>query len=103
MIRLLSMTPLLFFGVNLDAQEQIKGEPKSVLVEREEFLDETGNPITAKRYVQQVTEYKKNGREAEQRTYRPDGTLSYRDLYEYYEEEGRLATVTTLDDTGTQV
>ncbi|PYT28540.1 MAG: hypothetical protein DMG57_14745 [Acidobacteria bacterium] len=94
----------MFFGFNFEyvPQEQLKGEPKSMRVEREESLDATGNPITAIRYVQQVTEYRKDGKEAEHRTYRPDGTLSYRDLYEY-EEDGRLAKVTTLDDTGTPV
>ena len=94
----------MFFGFNFEyaPQEQFKGEPKSVRVEREEFLDAAGNPITAIRYVQQVIEYRKDGKEAEHRTYRPDGTLSYRDLYEY-DDEGRLVKVTTLDDTGTPV
>jgi hypothetical protein len=84
------------------AQEEIKGEPRSVRVERRDLRPQVGSPPADTAYLQEVTEYGPGGKKAERSIYRPDGTLSYREVYEYA-SEGHLITLMTFDGTGKEV
>jgi hypothetical protein len=77
------------------APEKIKGDPKAVRVERRELH----GPAQGRVHLQSVTEYRPGGLATEALLYRPDGSVSYRYVYEYA-ENGDLSKVTTLDDTG---
>jgi hypothetical protein len=77
------------------APEKIKGDPKVVRVERRELH----GPAQGRVHLQSVTEYRPGALATEALLYRPDGSVSYRHVYEYA-ENGRLSKVTTLDDTG---
>ena len=78
------------------APEEVKGKPKSIRVERRDLTSPVDRP-----YLQELTHYQSDGKKTERSTYRPDGTLSYREVYEYG-AKGRL-TLTTFDDTGRKV
>ena len=78
------------------AEEDITDNPKSIRLERQDF-SETGGSTT---YLQEVTRYLPRGKITERYFYRPEGTLSVREVYEYG-EDGRLRGVSTFDQTGT--
>jgi hypothetical protein len=83
------------------APEEIKGKPKSIRVERRDLKSPIDSP-TEIACLQEMTNYRPDGKKAERSTYRPDGTLSYRELYEYA-SDGRLTTLITFDGAGTMV
>ena len=76
------------------APEEVRGKPKSIRVERRDLTSHADRP-----YLQQLTDYRPDGKKAERSTYRPDGTLSYREVYEYA-ADGHLTKLTTFDETG---
>lgn len=88
--------PVMF---NADVRaKKLKGSPKVVRIERQE----TAGPTEGARFLQEITEYRPDGREVERSIYRPDGTLSYRFFYEY-SDEGDLSKITTVDGSGKTV
>ena len=79
--------------------EPMKGRPKTVRIESEEFRDDSGQQMAGKRYLVGIAEYREN--EVEAWSFRPDGTLSYRSLYEY--DAQQLRKVITFDGNGRTV
>lgn len=69
------------------AEEELRGNPRHVRLERQEH-------VTDEAHLYQTSEYFPGARIRESQTYRPDGTLSYRCIFEYA-DDGTLATQNT--------
>jgi hypothetical protein len=82
--------------------DEIKGRPKTVKVEREVIRDDRGEGTAGKRFLEQQTDYRPDGKTAERHFWKPDGTLSSHEVYEY-NPQGQRTTVTYLDDKGKTV
>lgn len=74
-------------------QDEIKGKPKTVKIERE---------ADGKRFLEQQTEYRPDGKTAERRFWKPDGALNSREVHAY-DSEGRRASITYFDEKGKTV
>ena len=71
-------------------------------LERQEIRDEKGDPVAAKPQLAEETDYRQNGKVSEHRTYRPDGTLSIREVCEY-DDQDRRTKITSYDEKNTPV
>ena len=74
-ISLAVMIPVAAAQISFQAgpgEEEIKGKPKHVRLERQEIRDEKGDPVAAKPQLAEETDYRQNGKVSEHRTYRPD-------------------------------
>jgi hypothetical protein len=98
MIRLARLCLLLAGVIDVSAQtffssgtadEEIKGQPKSVRVERQ---------LGDKRSLLEETQYREDGKMLEHRSYREEATLSYREVHEY--DGGQRTRTTTFDGQG---
>jgi len=74
-------------------QDDLRGKPKTVKVERE---------ADGKRRPEQQTDYRPDGKTAEHRVWKEDGTLSTHEVYAY-DKDGRRSTITYFDDKGNKV
>ena len=83
-------------------EEEIKGKPKQVRLERQEFRDEKGDAIAAKTQLVEVTDYRTDGKVLEHRAYRPDGTVSIREVFEY-DDQGRRTKISSYDEKNSPV
>lgn len=86
------------FGFNAaPAEERIHGNPKSIRVEKEDYSGDA-----KARYLAEVGEYDRAGHKTSFQYFRPDGSLSCHELYEYA-ENGRLLKVRRLDELGAEI
>jgi len=83
-------------------EEEIKGKPKQVRLERQEIRDEKGDAIAAKPQLVEVTEYRTDGKVLEHRAYRTDGTVSTREVFEY-DDQGRRTKISSYDEKNSPV
>src|SRR5579884_104969 len=81
------------FGYNFEPStrdDELKGNPKTVRVERE---------ADGRRLLEEQIDYRSDGKLAERRFWKPDGTLSAHQQYEY-NDQGRRSRITYLDGKG---
>jgi len=81
------------------AREEVKGTPKWIRVEKRDLKSHVDNPAAGEAYLQELTDYRPDGKKAERSIFRLDGTLSYREVYEYA-ADGHLTKLVTFDGTG---
>ncbi|MCU1273617.1 MAG: hypothetical protein JWO48_1048 [Bryobacterales bacterium] len=89
-----------FFGYSSTSDpedEDLKGKPQSVRLEREVLRDEKGKSVEGKKYLEQETRFRPDGKVTEHRVYRPDGALSVREVTEY-DDQARRTKTTSFDD-----
>ena len=79
---------------SMGVHDDVFGNPKTIRVEKQE-----GTAATPR--LQGVTEYHPGKRVSRRLVYRPDGTLSIREQYEYTGD--RLSKVTSFNEAGQQV
>ena len=79
---------------SMGVHDDVYGKPKTIRVEKQE-----GTAATPR--LQSVTEYHPGKRVSRRLVYRPDGTLSIREQYEYPGD--RLSKVTSFNEAGQQV
>jgi hypothetical protein len=76
--------------------EDVKGKPRSVRLEREVLRDEAGKSVEGKKYLEQESRFRADGKLTEHLVYLPDGTLSVREVTEY-DDQGRRTKTTSFD------
>src|SRR5579872_7227661 len=77
-------------------QGDLKGKPRSALLQRETLRDDTGKPADPRKYVVEETHYRDDGEIEEHRASGPGGVLSTHEVYQY-DVEGHKTKVTTYD------
>lgn len=97
---LLTSAQILLFNASF-TDEEIRGEPKIVRIERQDHVVDSDRERTnSTQYLQDATEYLPGRRKAERRVYLPDGALSRRELYEYGDDG--LTKIRTYGRTGAE-
>jgi hypothetical protein len=80
------MPPLIYSYIDIDdADEPLKGRPRTVRLQKKDLVI--------------VTDHDAGGRVTERRVYRPDGTLSFHESFQY-EADPQVCTVRILNAQG---
>ena len=88
------MEPIIAINVEEDDEEPLKGRPQTVRLQKTEYnLGQPDGSVTI------VADYDADGRISERRVYRPDGTLSFHESFQY-EADPRVCMVQILSAQG---
>ena len=82
------------FNIEEEAEEPLQGKPRTIRHEKTEYP--LGQPTVS---LAVVTDYDTSGRVLERRVYRPDGTLSFHESFQY-EADPPVCTVQILSAQG---
>src|SRR5437879_4638404 len=83
-------------------EEEIKGKPKHLRLEGQEIRDGNADAHTIQPHCVEETASRPDGKPSGHRTYRPNGTLSICEVFEY-DDQGRRTKITSYDEKNTPV
>ena len=89
--------PLTIGSADEEAEESLQGKPRTMRLEKAEYPP--GQQAVS---LVIVADYDTRGRVVERRVYRPDGTLSFHEAFQY-EADPRVHTTRILDAQGAMV